>query len=140
MAVPGPFAVTKPLLDTVATLVLLDVQVTTEDALLGVTVAVSCKVSPLLSVADVLLRLIPVAGWLPEFTVITHVALRFEPSAVVAVIVAFPTALAVTSPALLTVAIFVLLDFQVTDVLLALLGVTVAVNCSVSPLLMVADV
>ena len=67
----------------------------------------------------------PVASWL---TVMVHCALRFEPSAVVAVIVTVPRPFAVTSPLLLTVATLVLLDFQVTDVLLALLGVTVAVN------------
>ena len=50
------------------------------------------------------------------------------PSAVVTVIVAEPGPLAVTKPLLLTVATEVLLDFQVTALLLVLLGVTVAVS------------
>ena len=54
--------------------------------------------------------------------------------------VADPGALAVTKPELLTVATVVLLDFQVTFLLLVLLGVTVAVSCSVWPVLSVADV
>ena len=57
-----------------------------------------------------------------EETVTAHDALKLLPSVVVAVIVAVPLALAVTSPLLLTVATFVLLDFQVTDLLVALLG------------------
>ena len=61
-------------------------------------------------------------------TVSAHVALLLLPSAVVTVIVAVPGALAVTRPELLTVATVVLLDFQVTALLLVLLGVTVAVS------------
>ena len=61
-------------------------------------------------------------------TVTTHDALRLLPSVVVAVIVAEPEAFAVTRPLLLTVATEVLLDFQVTFLLEALLGYTVAVN------------
>ena len=62
------------------------------------------------------------------------------PSAVVTVIVAVPGPLAVTKPLVLTVATEVLLDFHVTDLLLVLLGVTVAVSCSVWPVFNVADV
>ena len=90
--------------------------------LLGVTVAVSCKVSPLLSVADVWLNVMPVASC--GVTVTMHDALKLEPSAVVTVIVAVPRALAVTRPLLLTVAMFVLLDDQVAALFVALLGVT----------------
>ena len=54
--------------------------------------------------------------------------------------VADPGALAVTKPLLLTVATVVLLDFQVTFLLLVLLGVTVAVSCSVCPVFSVAEV
>ena len=61
-------------------------------------------------------------------TVISHEALRFDPSAVVAVIVAVPRAFAVTRPVLLTVATFELLEVQVTAGLFVLLGVTVAVS------------
>ena len=138
IAVPRPLAVTRPLLLTVDTLVSLEVHVTAELlALLGVTVAVSCKVSPLLMVAEVLLRLMPVAGWI---TVTSQVALKLLPSAVVAVMVAVPRDLAATKPLLLTVATLVLLDVHVTALLVVLLGDTVAVSCSVSPLLIVADV
>ena len=122
VAVPPPLAVTKPLLLTVATLVLLDFHVTfLLLVLLGVTVAVSCSVSPLFIVAEVLFSEIPVANW---FTVIAHEALRLLPSRVVAVIVAVPQLLAVTKPPLLTVATLVLLDDHVTVLLEALLGVT----------------
>ena len=54
VAVPADLAVTKPLLLTVATLLLLEVHVTVLlVVLLGDTVAVSCNVSPLLMVAEV---------------------------------------------------------------------------------------
>ena len=54
--------------------------------------------------------------------------------------VADPGALAVTKPELLTVATVVLLDFQVTFLLLVLLGVTVVVSWSVCPVFSVAEV
>ena len=73
-------------------------------------------------------------------TVKAQVALLLLPSAVVTVMVADPGALAVTKPLLLTVATVVLLDFQVTFLLLVLLGVTVAVSCSVCPVFSVAEV
>ena len=73
-------------------------------------------------------------------TVKAQVALLLLPSAVVTVMVADPVALAVTKPLLLTVATVVLLDFQVTFLLLVLLGVTVAVSWSVCPVLSVAEV
>ena len=126
VAFPQLLAVTRPSLLTVATLVLLELQVTFAFVtLLGNTVAVSCRVSPLLMVAEVLFSVIPVASWL---TVILQFALRFEPSVVVAVIVTVPRLLAVTSPLLLTVAIFVSLELHVTAELLTLLGDTEAVN------------
>ena len=56
------------------------------------------------------------------------------PSVVLAVIVAEPGAIAVTRPLLLTVATLLLLVDQVTVLLVALLGSTVAVNCKVFPL------
>ena len=63
VAVPADFAVTSPELLTVATVVLLDVQVTfLLLVLLGVTVAVSCSVCPVFSVAEVLLSETPVAS------------------------------------------------------------------------------
>lgn len=57
-----------------------------------------------------------------------HVALRLVPSVVVAVTVAEPGDLAVTSPLLLTVATDVLLEVHVTVLLVALVGRTVAVS------------
>ena len=63
VAVPGAFAVTRPELLTVATVVLLDFHVTALLlVLLGVTVAVSWSVCPVFSVAEVLLSETPVAS------------------------------------------------------------------------------
>jgi len=62
------------------------------------------------------------------WTVKEQLALRLVPSVVVAVMVAEPGDLAVTSPMLLTVATEVLLDFQDTVLLVALVGSTVAVS------------
>ena len=76
-------------------------------------------------VADVLFSEMPVASCV---TVTLQLALKLVPSVVVAVMVAFPRLLAVTRPLLLTVAIFVSLELQVTVELLTLLGDTVAVN------------
>jgi hypothetical protein len=52
---------------------------------------------------------------------------------VVTVIVAVPRATPVTTPLVLTVATAALLLFQVRDVLVALLGATIAVSCCVPP-------
>ena len=74
-------------------------------------------------------------------TVIAQVAVKFEPSVVVAVIVAVPLATAVTRPVLLTVATAVLLLCHITLLSVALLGVTVALSCNVFPLVVsVAEV
>ena len=73
-------------------------------------------------------------------TVTAHDALRFVPSVVVAVIVALPTAFAVTLPFWSTVATLVLLDDQLRVLFVALVGCTVAVSVSELPLLIVADV
>ena len=63
VADPGALAVTRPVVLTVATVVLLDFQVTALlEVLLGLTVAVSCKVWPVFSVAEVLLSETPVAS------------------------------------------------------------------------------
>lgn len=66
-------------------------------------------------------------------TSIEQDALRLVPSVVVAVIVAVPGDLAVTMPSLLTVATDVLLDRQVTVLLVALVGSTVAISCRTPP-------
>ena len=55
-------------------------------------------------------------------TVTLQVALKLEPSVVVAVMVTEPGATAVTNPLLLTLAMDVLLDLQVTFLLVVLLG------------------
>ena len=96
----------------------------------GVTVAVRVTVSFALSDAVVLFNVIPVTG--VSTTVTLHVALRLLPSAVVAVMVAVPTALAVTTPVLDTVATEVLELLHITLLLVAVDGVTVAVRVTVS--------
>ena len=61
-------------------------------------------------------------------TVTVHVAFRFEPSLVVAVMVAVPALMAVTTPSELTVAMLLSEELQVTERSAASSGVTVAVN------------
>jgi hypothetical protein len=93
VAVPIVLAVTKPEDDTVATEVLLDVQVTVLlVAFEGVTVATRVSVNPSCIVRDVLFRLTPCTG---TFTVIEHDAV-FPPSSVLTVMVADPPATALT--------------------------------------------
>ena len=95
IAVPPAFAVTFPFLSTTATFLLEVVHVTLLFAASsGRTVAVRVNVSPLTTVLDATSNLIPVASG--ALTVTVHVAVL--PFAVVAVIVAVPTALAVTLP------------------------------------------
>jgi hypothetical protein len=62
-------------------------------------------------------------------TVTAQVAVN-DPSWVVTVIVALPTATPVTSPAVLTVAIVALLEAKVMVLFVAFEGVMVAVNCA----------
>lgn len=73
-------------------------------------------------------------------TVMTHVALKLLPSAVVAVIVALPVAIAVTRPVDDTVAILLSLEDHTTDLSVALDGETVAVSWTVWSKYNVADV
>ena len=54
--------------------------------------------------------------------------------------VAFPKAIPVTTPVLLTVAIDALLVLHVTLLLLALLGATVVVNVAVEPIFILTEV
>ena len=72
-------------------------------------------------------------------TEILEVAIK-PPSCVVAVMLAVPAATAVTNPLAFTVATAVLLLFQVTVLLLAFAGATVAVNCCVPLMKRLADV
>ena len=107
---------------------LLDDQITDLSvAFEGVTVAVSVWVSPTVMERDVLLRLTPVTETVLAWTATEQVAF-LPPSFVVTVIVADPMALAVTTPELETVATVVLLEDQLTDLSVALDGVTVAVS------------
>ena len=128
IAEPAALAVTTPDVETVATDVLLEVQVTDLlVALAGVTVAVRVWVSPTVMDRDELLRLTPVTETIGLDTVTEQVAF-LPPSLVVTLIVAVPAALAVTRPDAETVATEALLEDQVTDLSVALEGVTVAVK------------
>ena len=112
---------------------MLDDQVTDWSvALDGVTEAVNAYVSPSVIDKVLLSKLTPVTEMIFAFTLTEHEAV-FDPSFVFTVIVAEPTAFAVTTPKEETVATEVLLDDQVTDWSVALDGVTIAVNASDSP-------
>lgn len=74
-----------------------------------------------------------------EVTVTVQDAVLF-PSVVLTVIVAVPTALAVTKPLLLTVAILALLLLQVNPLFVAFVGKMVHVNCSVPLMANVVEV
>ena len=133
VAEPADLAVTLPFESTVATEVLLDIQVTVLSvALEGVTVADSALVSPTFIVIEDELRLIPVTGITFALTVTVQVAV-LPPSLVLTVIVAVPGDFAVTTPEEETAAIEVLFDDQVTDLSVAFEGLTVAVSVSESP-------
>ena len=70
VALPAPFAVTTPSMDTVATDVLLDVQVTVLSvALGGVTVAYNACESPTFSDNDVVFSVTPKTAMFFDFTV-----------------------------------------------------------------------
>ena len=136
VAVPAAFAVTTPLEDTVATVVLLDFHVTDLSvAFDGNTVAVKVSVSLTVMERELLFRLTPVTETFAAWTVTVQVAV-FDPSVVVTVIVAVPAAFAVTTPLEDTDATEVLLEDHVTDLSVALDGNTVAVKVSVSPTVM----
>ena len=129
--VPGAMAVMVPSL-TVATAVLLLNQITfLFVAFSGITVDVSVSVSPVFSVAVVWFSVTPVTG--TEVTTVTAQVSVLLPSCVVTVMVAVPTAMAVTVP-LFTVAMAVLLLDQVTFLFVAFSGSTVGVSVSVSPM------
>ena len=99
-------------------------------ALLGAMVAVSCCVAP--TDNDVLVGLMVTPVTATVVTVMAQVAVLL-PSWVVTVMVAVPAATAVTRPLVFTVAIAVLLDDQLTVLLVALLGAMVGVSCWVPP-------
>lgn len=137
VAVPAFFAVTSPSEDTVATEVLFDDHVTSLlDALEGLTVAINHVVSPTVMERLEGESVTLVTG--TDFTVIEHVAV-LPPSAVLTVIVAEPTLLAVIVPSEATKATSGLLDVHVTSLFVAFEGLTVAVRLEVSPLLIVRE-
>lgn len=134
VAVPAATPVTTPLALTVAIKGLLEVQVTDLFvALAGETVAVSGMVPAIATLAVVGVTLTPVAGTgTTAVTVTTAEAVKL-PLWVVAVILATPAARAVTIPDVLTVATAGLLELQVTALLVAFAGATVADNVVVPP-------
>ena len=140
VAVPAFFAVTTPEVETAATVVLFDDQLTVlSEAFVGLTVAVSAWVSPSVKVSKVLSSITLVTCTIGAFTVTVQVAV-LPASVVVTVIVAVPAFFAVTTPSEDTVATVMLFDDQVTDLLEAFDGFTVAVSAWVSPSVRVRDV
>jgi nicotinic acetylcholine receptor alpha-3 len=131
VAVPFATAVTSPLASTVATAVLSDDQVTEGSvAVSGVTVAIKSIVALGFKVTAVGVTLTLVTSVTLVSTVTTQLAVKL-PSFVVTVIVAVPSATAVTKPLASTVATEVLFDDHVTVEFVAVAGVTIAVNCDV---------
>jgi hypothetical protein len=140
VAAPAATPVTRPPVLTVAIEVLLEVQLTfLLVALAGETVAVSCCVAFVAIDAEVGDTVTPVTGTVVAVTVIVDVAV-LAPSCVVTVIVAVPAAIAETNPPVLTVATEVLFAAQLTVLLVAFAGATVAVSCCVVPTAIDADV
>jgi hypothetical protein len=138
VAAPTTTPVTNPLGLTVAISLLDEFQVTLLFvAFAGNTVSVSCCVPPTLIEADVGLTLTDAAG--TGATVIKLVAVK-PPSCVVAVIDADPMETPVTNPSVFTVTIPLSDELQVTVLLEALTGNTVAVSCCVPATLIVAVV
>ena len=132
VASPAFTPVTLPAASTVAMAVSLDFQVTFWlVAFSGVMVAVRVSLSPTKMLVAVLLSFTPVTLTSLSLTVTLHVAV-LPPSSVVTVMVASPAFTPMTLP-LATVATASLLDFQVTFLLEASLGATVAVRVSDPP-------
>jgi hypothetical protein len=139
VALPAATPVTSPELFTVTTEVLSELQLTVLlVAFAGEIVAASCNVAFTAIVAGVGLILTLVTG-VGALTVIVLVAILL-PSCVVTVMVALPVATPVTSPVLLIVATDVLSELQLTVLLVASEGETVAVSCCISLTEIVADV
>ncbi|CDC37942.1 unknown [Clostridium sp. CAG:352] len=131
-AVPSATPITLPI-DTVATDVLLDVQVTSLlVAFEGVTVAVRVVSFPSITVAVVGEIVIPVGFIIFGFSLTLTETVAVSPLEVFTVIVAVPTETPVIFPPA-TVATAGLLDVQVTILFVALSGVTFAVTFSELP-------
>jgi hypothetical protein len=136
VAVPVEMAVTTPLLPTVATEALLELQETVGSvALDGLTVAMRVCLSPSVMVMLLLSSVTPVTETTFALTVTVQVAL-YPPSFVVTVMVVVPAVTAVILPVLETVATEELLEVQVTDWSVASEGETVALSECVSPSVM----
>lgn len=133
VADPTDTAVTRPVLLTVAVGPLLVHVIALFVAFDGDSVATSCFCAPTVKLTDVVSREMPVTGILIADTVTEAVA-ENPPSAVRAVIVAEPAAIAVTSPVLLTVADADEL-VHITALFVAFAGVMVAMSCCVSPII-----
>jgi hypothetical protein len=137
VAVPEPTPVTTPDAFTVATFVFELLHVTALlVAVVGLTVAVKATVDFTFSVAFVVLRDTDVTG---STTVMVAAAVLF-PSVVLTVIVAVPPLTPVTTPDELTVATAGLELVQVTALLVAVVGFTVAVKVTVDFTFIVAFV
>ena len=131
IAVPWATAVTLPFASTVATDELLEDQVTVLFvALSGFTVAVSVRVSPVFRIVEVMSNVTDSTAMTFFLTVTEQVAVL---SPALAVMVAVPSATAVTLPFASTVATEVLSELHVTVLFVALSGFTVAVRVAVSP-------
>ena len=126
VAFPRDLAVTRPVEETLAIDSLSLVHSTVlSKAYSGKTVAVNCKVPPRDNSADALFK-VTLSTVDPSTTVKEHEAV-FAPLSVVTVIVVVPTFLSETTP-LSTAATVVSLDDQLTFLLVAVSGNTVAVK------------
>ena len=140
LAVPVPVAVTRPVSLTVATALSSLSQVTALLVPAGNAVTLNCCVPPVVSVTlfgkinkDSNLGGSGGSGvTVPDVTVTVMLALILPSTVLVAVILAVPAPIAVTKPALLTVATAPLLLFQVTALLVPA-GNAVTVSCRVPP-------
>lgn len=138
VASPGAFAVTFPFWSTSATpwlfvphVIFLSV------AVVGFIVAVNLTVSPTVNFLSVI-SIDTLCTLILSWTVISHVAVFSVFACDVTVIVAFPSAIAVTFPFASTVAIFSSEDFHVTDLSATDVGVNVGFRVISSPLFSIA--
>ena len=130
---PTETAVTRPFSSIVAMFSSPDSQTyDLSEAFSGNTVAMSWTVSPTSIVADSILSVMD--STYISLTEIMQEAVSSEPSLVVAVMVAAPSEIAVTSPLSSIEAITESEETQVTDLSEALSGNTVAISFKVSPI------
>jgi hypothetical protein len=136
VALPADTPLTSPLVDTVATAVLLLLHVTALlVALDGAIVAVKVSLFPTRRLVDALFKVTPVTDTvpLPPLEMLTEQVAVLLPSAVLTVIIALPVETALTWPLADTVATAVLLLLHNTYWFVALAGATVAVKVSEPP-------